>query len=328
VGEPRLWVPGVLYATDAGDLHVGPSTGFRSRDPSFARLRCGYGGGVTEWTHTAWVVPRADLTDDLAVAHAVILPETLIDRQAQPHAYRWLREQPLVAVSGAKWARLAAAGVRLCRIAFDATGDRLIRIDMMWSSHHPSSAVVAEEALQTASTNGCGQRSLFDVQGDPSAVDRLLRLLSNDIVDEEGLLNAVDARRLVEDGYGYRGARDGWFRTIEDFARDLGPLDAMFGQVFRRAEAMRVDAERTVAAITACANDVSELPVTGGVARAISIPRLRLPHVERIVIAGDEHTELVLPAERRWSLGDSDAWSPTLPAGLDGSSAPRERALP
>lgn len=310
VAEPRLWVPGVAYASGAGDLHIGPSVGYRSRDPSFAGLRCGWGSRVTEWTHSAWVVPRSDLSDDVAIAHGVVFPESLIDQSAQPHAHRWLREQPLVAVSGTTWARLVADGARLCRVAFDATGDRLLRIDMMWPAHPPSSAAVAEEALHAATTAVWGGRSLLDAQGDPSAVDRLLRWLSNGIVDEAGLLNAVDARRLVEDGYGYRGARDGWFRTIDDFAHDLGPVDATFEQVFKRADRMRPDAEELAAAIRACASNATELDVAGRAVRAIAVPAIRLADVDRLVVDGDELTELVLAAERRWSLCEIDDWSP------------------
>jgi hypothetical protein len=197
---------------------------------------------------------------------------------------------------------------------------------MMWPAHPPSSAAVAEEVLHTATTAIWGGRSLLDAQGDPSAVDRLLRSLSNGLVDEEAVLNAVDARCLVEDGYGYRGARDGWFRTVDDFAHDLGPLDTTFAQVFDRADRMRLDAEHLVAAIQACATDATELDVAGRVARAITVPAMRLAGVDRLVIDGEELTELVLPEERRWSLREVDDWSPR--AAPEREAAPAARASP
>lgn len=314
--DARLWVPGIAYVTPAGDLRVGPSAGYQSREPSLSRSRCGYPGRVTDWTHVAWLVARADLRDDQAAAFGVVLPESLIDPEAQPHAHRWMREQPLIAVSGATWEQLVADGLRLYLLAFDATGDRMIRVDATGGSLPPSSAVVAEDALQAATTSAWGGRSLFEVQGDPSAVDRLLRLLSNGVVDEAAVLNAVDARRLVEDGYGYRGALEGSFRGLDELARDLRPLDAVFGQVFERADAMRADAEAVVAALAACPTDEAELRLVGhGLARQALVPPLRLPDVDRLVVAGEKIDHLELPAERRWSVSSFDTWSPELAAG-------------
>lgn len=306
--EPRLWVPGVVYTSGAGDVRIGSSAGYGSRDASFAGLRCGWGGEITQWTHSAWVVPRADLTEEIVATHGVVLPESLLDRGAQPHAHRWLREQPLVAVSGATWSPLAEAGVRFCRIAFDAMGERLLRVDVTGPSRPPSSAVVAADAFRVATPGR--EESLFDRHGHPSLVDRLLRLLSDETFDESALLNAVDVRRLVEDGYGYRDARDGWFRGIDDVAHHLEPLDELFGQVFDRGDRMRPDAVELVAAIRGCAADVSEIVVDRRCVRSIEIVGLERRNVERLVVRGQEVTDLVLPAERRWALGAHDDWSP------------------
>ena len=314
----RLWVPGLAFVTLPGDVHLGRSAGFSSRDPAFLHLACGYRSRVLDWTHVAWLVPRSELTAAVVAEHAVILPESLLDRQAQPHAHRWLREQPLVCVSGLTWKRLAESGVRAFRVAFDATGDRLLHIE---DTGGPSELIVSLDALQEAMKVAHAGHPLVDLQGDPTPIDRAMRLLSAGAIDEIAVLNAFDARRVIEDGYGYRGALEGRFTDVDRVARELHPLDALFGQIFSRATRQRSIAEHLLGALSRATRDEGPVAVPlYGSARPIAVPPLRVPRVERLRLRGESHVDLELSSERRWSVDHVDSWSPTLPAHLHARS--------
>lgn len=322
VRRPRLWCPGLTFVTPPGDVQLGRSVGYSSHDPSFLRLRCGHRSRVAYWTHVAWLVPRSALDPGLVAEHAIILPETLIDRGAQPHAYRWLREQPLVCVSGLTWRRLAAA-VRVYRVAFDATGKRVLDIEGTGGPTGPSSLTVALQALESAMTVASDGLPLLDLHGDPSAIDRALRLVSGGVLDESSVLNAFDARCLIEDGYGYRGALEGHFNGVDRFAREFRSLDALFGQIFERAGAMRTVAERVLAALAHATPEASAVSVPlYGTARRVIVPALSVPRVDRLVLGGQIGRDLELTSERRWSVDGVDSWSPQLPAHLAAPAVP------
>lgn len=305
VDEWRLWVPGLVYTTAAGDLRIGPTRGYLSRDGSFADLRCGFASRVTDWTHVAWVVARSDLRAESLEELGVVLPESLVDVASQPHAHRWLREQSLVAVSGATRDRFAAADVPLYRIAFDVAGDQRLQVEVTRGAKLIAAVDGTEEALRIAVVHASEGRALIDVQGDPSPIDRLLRVVSRGAVTEESLVCAVDARRVVEDGYGYRGAREGRFRGIDEVAHDLAPLDVLFGPVFARGAATLRDAQLVVRRLEASSQVEKEVSMRDAVARPIAVPELRWPRGQKLVLAGREGDGLVLPAETRWSLTPS-----------------------
>lgn len=315
--RPRLWYPGLAFVTQQGDLRLGPSVGYSSEDGSFRRLRCGHRSRLEYWTHTAWMVSRSALNAAVIREHAIILPETLIDREALPHAHRWLREQPLVCVSGATWQRLSAAGVCVFVVAFDVSGNGLLDIKSTGGPSGPCSFTVAFDALQDAVLVACNGRASLDAHGDPSLIDRVLRLVSDGVLDESAVLNAFDARSVIEDGYGYRGALEGRFNDIGGLAQEFSSLDALFGQIFERATTMRSQAERLRIALGRAmpgAHTVS-VPLYGA-ARRVNVPPLCVPRAARWNAHGQTERDLELPAERRWTVGDSDSWSPQLPTHL------------
>jgi hypothetical protein len=269
-------------------------------------------------------VERKALTRPLIDEHGLVLPETLVDQDRLPHARRWLREQPLVCVSGATWSRLAECGVRVFRVAFNATGDRMLDIEGIGGGGPSVSLVLSVDALQQAfgtkrrGTSKRGAGSAFDADGNPSAIDRVMRLVSGGVLDESVVLNAFDARRLIEDGYGYRGAVEGTFVSVDHIATELRGLDAIFGQILRRAKPMRRDGERFLAAVADASRDAVGVNVPiYGTARRIIIPELRLSGVERLVIAGESLHSLDVPSERRWHVRGVAPWTPQLPAALD-----------
>jgi hypothetical protein len=314
-GRPRLWVPGVAYVTEAGDLHLGRSAGYSSQDVAFRRLRLGHRGRVASWTHVAWLMPRTALHPKLLDAHGVTLPEALIGRDEEPHAHRWLREQPLVCVSGDIWRRLADAGVCVYRVAFDATGARELDVEAVNTATGSASLTVALDALENARTASWNGLALVDVQGDPSPIDRALRVVTDGALDEASVLNAFDARCLVEDGYGYRGAENGRLVDLGRVTVACRPTDVLFGQIFHRARALRSLAEGLLGALSHAPSAAAEARVpVYDVARRLIVPPLHVTQVARLVIHGEVRRELDLPSERRWSLDRVEPWSPRLPS--------------
>jgi hypothetical protein len=266
------------------------------------------------WTHTAWLVSRSALSAAIIREHAIILPEVLIDREELPHAHRWLREQPLVCVSGATWQRLSAAGVRVFLVAFDASDSGMLDIETTSGPGGPCSLSVAFDALQDAVSVPANGRSSLDAHGDPSPIDRVLRLVSDGVLDESAVLNAFDARSVIEDGYGYRGAIEGRFNDIEGLAQQFASLDALFGQIFERATTQRPQAERLFVALSHATPGAHTVPVPlYGAARHVNVPALCVPGAARWTAHGQTERDLELPAERRWTVGDCDSWSPQLP---------------
>ncbi|MBW2537194.1 MAG: hypothetical protein JRI55_37245 [Deltaproteobacteria bacterium] len=288
--------------------------GYGSRDTPFQRLHCGYLGRVEHWTHVAWLVSRSALNPAVVREQAIILPECLIDPETLPHAHRWLREQPLVCVSGATWRRLAATGVPVFRVAFDASSDRVLDLESTGGSAGPRSVAVALDALQDSMAVACKGRPLLDVQGDPSLIDRTLRMASDGTLDESSVLNALDVRRIIEDGYGYRGALEGSFNDIEGLAREFETLDVLFGQIFERATTMLAAAEGLSSALVHAdpEADAVSVPIYG-TARRIVVPALRVPQTKATATDGPSKRDLELPTEWRWTVERVDPWSPQLP---------------
>lgn len=311
--SPRLWCPGLVFVTRQGDVRLGLSVGYSSGDSSFRPLDCGYRSEIAYWTHTAWLVSRRALNPRVVAEHAIILPEALIDRDVQPHAHRWIRQQPLVCVSGSTWQRLAAAAVRVFRVSFDATGDRVLEIE---SGDGPSGRwllTVGLDELESATTAACRGRSLLDDQGDPSPIDRVLRLVSGDVLDESAVLNAFDVRSLIEDGYGYHGALEGHFNGMDDLARRLESVDELFGEIFDRAKKMHAVAVRLREGLANAAADAQKVSVPlYGHARAVLVPAVRAQWGDRSALSGQMEPEIFLAPERRWTVAGVDAWSPRL----------------
>jgi hypothetical protein len=309
----RLWCPGLAFVTPQGDVRLGRSAGYDSDDSAFDRLRCGRRSSIAYWTHTAWLVPRTALDPALVAEHGIVLPEGLVDSDDQPHAHRWLREQPLVCVSGMTFQRLAAADVPTFLVGFDATGDRVLHIEGSGDPTGAASLAVGLDALENAATAASTGHPLLDVQGHLSPIDRVLRLLTGGTLDECSVLNAFSARGLVEDGYGYRGALEGQLTEIDRVQRALRPLDALFGQIFERARPLRTVAEGLLRALSHAPTNASEVEVPlYGTAHRVLIPALRVPRVAELVLRGRQESTLELSSERRWTVDGVDSWSPRL----------------
>jgi hypothetical protein len=327
-GRPRLWVPGLVYVDDEGAIQRGRHAGYNGWGEDFRASPCGHFGTVAEWRHRAWLVERSQLTPALIDEHAIVLPELLLDAEAQPNARRWLAEQPLLCVSGLKQDRLGAAGIRVYTVEHGVDDDELFRVTASggaskpWelrgrvSDFWPGGASNDEEP---ASLEGLSRGERYDAR---VTIDRVLSFVSRGVLREIAVVNALASYTLLEPGYGYRGATDGTPATLEHVQRELEPLEALFAAIYERAQGERRDADALISALERADERDSEVtvPVYGTARRErlgeLSIalgsdgdgPRWR---------TGERQQEvLTLPEASRWVVSDVDAWSPTLDAEL------------
>jgi hypothetical protein len=323
--RPRVWVPGVLYVSDERVLRSGVHVGFNGWGKHFSFGPCGHFSAVSDWRHRAWLVERSKLTPDLVDEHAIILPERLLDAEEQPHARRWLEGQSLVCVSGTKEGRLVEQGLRVFIVEYGVEGEELLRVQAVGGKRASWSLNGPLPAFWPRGSEGAGE----DIDGLPAAekatvratIDRLLRAVSRDVLTEMGVVNALSARLLVEPGYGYYGARDGRAATIEQVQRAAAPLEALFEQIYQRAEGQQEDAEAIAQALRTTDPRGREITVAlYGRARRQRIAEYTVSMDENAGvrwIAGDhERDELVVPDESIWIVDRVDSWSPKLPPEL------------
>lgn len=322
--RPRIWVPGVLFVSDEGELLVGDHVGFNGRSKAFAASKCGHASSVREWRHRAWIVSRDDLDDEIVEEHAIILPETLLDPDDQPDARKWLASQPLVCVSGAKVTRLLGAGLRVYTVEHGAETDDLFAVRAEGGERAGWSLSVLFDELcpDTIRPEGDAVSRLWQSERLElrTFIDRVLDEVSRGVLREMSVVNALAARTLIEPGYGYRGATFGTAAPVEQVAHAMRALDSLFGQVFRRAKTQRDEAReiaRAVNTVPAEAKSLDEIPVYGS-ARRVTLDELVIPlHEGTYVRAGDAQPELVLPEQARWFVDRVAGWAPRLTPELE-----------
>lgn len=323
--RPRLWVPGLLYVSSEGELQAGAHVGYSDPSRAFRYTPLGPVRTLDDWTHRAWLVERAALRQRQVDDHAIILPETLVDREMQPHAWRWLAAQPLVCVSGLKVRQLVDAGLRVYSVACNAAGDGRLELTATGGAGPRVELSAPLSALRAAATSPADARPTLDQHADPSVIDRALRHLTDGAATEASVVQALAARCLVEDGYGYRGARAGEFRSVEAIARDARGLDTLFEQIFVRAEEQRDAAKAVRAALPTkpVEADRLELP-TYGAARRVTAPPIHIAASSqaggasvRMSIGAEQLADLELSQVDRWFVDDVADWSPTLPSTLE-----------
>ncbi len=334
--RPRVWVPGVAWVSEERELVVGPHVGFNGHGKAFAQSRCAHFTRLEELRHTLWLVERRALSDGVIDEHAIILAERLLDPDAQPHARRWLAEQPLVCVSGMKVGRLVAAGLRVYTVSYGVDDEGVLSLSgeggrrAPWSLHGRLIDMLPADLRPEAP--GSLRSEAREVR---TFVDRLLARLSRGALREVSVLNAWAARSLVEPGYGYHGATDGVPSTVERVHRDVRALDALFAQIYARAEEMRDDAHEMQRAVSGAPPDADKLrlPIYDGARREdllelpVVIARDGRPGAE-YRIGGELQRELSLPAEPRWIVARVASWSPKLPKDLESELDAEARGRP
>jgi len=236
-GRPRLWVPGVVYVSDEREIHGGRHVGYNGWGKDFRLSGCAHFASIAEWRHRVWLVERVALSARVIDEHAIILADRLLDKEAQPHARRWLVEQPLVCVSGAKVERLAKSqGLRVYCVEHGVEGPSWFSVSATggnrggWEVSGPVEAFWPERARKLNQGVKDDESELpaterYDVR---NAIDRLLRHLTGGKLTEVAVANAFAVRRLLTPGYGYHGASDGTVATIGRVQRDLRALEALF----------------------------------------------------------------------------------------------------
>ncbi|MBW2456731.1 MAG: hypothetical protein JRI68_19600 [Deltaproteobacteria bacterium] len=337
--RPRLWVPGVVYVSDEREIQAGRHAGYNGWGKSFRLSGCAHFASIAEWRHRVWLVERVKLSPRIIDEHAIILAERLLDKDAQPHARRWLVEQPLVCVSGGKVERLAKSqGLRVYCVehgvqepswfSVTATGGNRAG----WEVSGPVEAFWPDRARRQAATEDSDESELpaterYDVR---HAIDRVLRQLSGGKLTEAAVTNAFAVRKLLTPGYGYHGATDGTVATIGRVQRDLRALEALFAQIYERAESSVDQARELANAVDAAPRRNKEIAVpVYGRAHRLDLPELTIRLAEdgdragearglvaRWLVNDEPRAKLVLPAEDRWVVHDVDLWNPELPAEL------------
>jgi hypothetical protein len=329
--RPRVWVPGVAWLSHECELSVGKAVGFNGRGKAFARSKCGHFGSVVDWRHRVWLVERSALDDDIVDEHAILLAEQLLDPDTQTHARRWLSSQSLVCVSGSKLRRLTDAGLRVYTVEHGAETDDefAIRADGGKRASWELRGMLRDMLPPDLRPEGDDALARGEKREVRTFVDRLLSHTSGGVLSETAVNNAMAARTLIEPGYGYRGETDGVAATVERVQRNLRALDALFEQVYERAEAMRDDAREIQLAIDGAPDAVEEvrLPIYDN-ARRENVAEIEVRLSDdgaSYTVGGERRRELVLPMHPRWIVTRVQRWSPKLPAMLEAELEREER---
>jgi hypothetical protein len=306
-----------LYVSDDRELCTGRMSGMLSSARGLRHAKLGRAQKLIDLRHTLWMVERASLDDAIVDEQAIVLPETLVDKERFPRAHGWLAALPLVAVSGLKWSRLVEQDrVRLYRVAVDEKkGDVAIEVEAAGGGREPWRIRVGHGELLAAVRAAAGERLAIEAPASP--VDRLLRQLSAGAVSDDAVIAAWQASQLIEPGYGYRGATDGSPASIEEIEREVAPLDAVCAQIEERAQRYREKASAIVEALRAARDsDAEEVPVpVYRQARRLVEKEVRV-ELRDYEVAGEPQPQLVLPSYPRWFVAEVEEWEPTAPPGL------------
>jgi hypothetical protein len=318
--RPRMWVPGIAYVGDEHDVGWGKHVGYNGWGKSFRLSPVGHFGSVRDWHHRAWLCERRELTPEIVDEHAIILAELIVDPDEQPHARRWLAEQPLVCVEGLKRDRLIEAGLRVYTVEHGVESEDLFRIEAAggkrssWSLEGRIDALLPPE-LRPEGAGDVGRSERIEVR---TFVDRLMKELTVGALREIAVVNALAARSLIEPGYGYHGAPYGEAASIEHVHQKVRPLEALFAQVYQRARGQRDDALAIQKELEGAPADVSEvsIPLYGRAIRT-ELAAIELELGEQSYLRGGEaQPTLVLQAEPRFVVERVEPWSPRLPKDL------------
>lgn len=333
----RLWVPGVVFVTDEGEVRRGSGAGRLVDAAGYPTRAAGAVAKLADLRHTLWLVERARLDDELVERYAIVLPERLLDPDEQPHARRWFSELPLLCVSGVKWERIVGEDrVRLHRVSVSDEGGRVVLAIESAGGRVPRTRVaVAVDALVEVAQGAPEGRSVSRLVAEETVVDRFLRTVSGGALDEGAVVAAHQAATLLEPGYGYRGATDGSPATIEQVQYGARALEAAFSQIFPRADEQRVLAESLLMVLDTPRAEGESMPSApdGAALERETLRALELSAEElegEAMVDGERASPLVLGADPRWFVPKPEPWRPEIPPSLarELSRVLEERAPP
>ena len=318
--KERLWVPGAAYLDNERILRLGREVGYNGSGPDFRLARCHH-SQLADLNHRVWLVERAQLNDELIDELAIIMPHTLVDAQAQPHARRWLDGQPLVCVSGIKRQALIDKDMRLFCVEHGVEAPTILRVQAA-GGDAPDWSLRLDLDTFTQHIVQClgGQPSVAAESLDArSALDRILRQLSRGILSEQAIINAFTARQLVEPGYGYRGNTDGRAASVEHIAHGAIGINALFAQVYARAAEQRLFARNMREALRGLTDSDEQVQVPiYGVARQRRLQALELtldddPQVAPSwLVEGEPKASLTVHESYVYAVDEAELWSPKL----------------
>ena len=185
-------------------MHLGPAAGWMAPK------------GVLGWSHEVSVVAREALTDEVQQETKIVMPEAQIPPARMPLAHQAAQKSPLVAISGKLVQRLVDAGIRV----------HTVGADRVTSSFYYIAEGGGEEPVRVEGDLVAAVGAMLGDRADNAAiervldglVDRLLRSLSHERVNELSLELAASLPRAAADGTGTQDI------DLEAFEKELSGL--------------------------------------------------------------------------------------------------------
>jgi hypothetical protein len=172
--------------------------------------------GILQWSTELSVVPREALTEDVRRETKAVMPEEQIPAAKYPLTLEAAKRSPLVAVSSKLSSKLVEHNIRV----------HTIGVDRMTSSFFYIAEGGGEESITVSGDLVQAVAEMLGERADNAAiervldslVDRLLRSLTKDRVNELGVELAAALPRAANDGSGAQGVE------LDDFEKSLAAL--------------------------------------------------------------------------------------------------------
>lgn len=208
MASPSLALPGVLFVGEDERArlvaHLGSAAGWMVPK------------GVLGWSHEVSVVQRDALTEAIRRDARIVMPEEQIAAARMPLAHQAALKSPLVAVSSRITQKLVDAGIRVHTVGADRVTSSFYYIGEGGSEPQvrvEGDLVAAVGAMLGERADNAAIERVLD-----GLVDRLLRSLSKDRVNELSLELAAALPRASADGSGLQDV------DLESFEKELSTL--------------------------------------------------------------------------------------------------------
>lgn len=271
MASPTLVLPGVLFVGEDERARTVALTG-----PAAGWMRP---KGLLHWSNEVSVVPRSAFTEEVKRDTKAVMPEEQIPPARMPLTLQAAQKSPLVAVAPKLVPRLVEKGVRVHTIGVDAItssfyylaeggGEDPVRVEC-------DLVAAVGMMLGDRADNAAIERTMDGL------VDRLLRALSKDRVNELALELAASLPRAANDG---TGAKD---VDLDAFEREVSSLVGA-------AEKYKAQAQQIADSITSTTEQRVDLPLYGDGRKVSQAPielslgdrNVSLPTYERWVMTG------------------------------------------
>ena len=208
MASQSLALPGILFVGEDERArlvaHLGPAAGWMIPK------------GVLGWSHEVSVVSREALGEDIRREAKIVMPEEQIPKGRMPLTHQAALKSPLVGVSGKLTQKLVESGIRV----------HTVGADRITSSFYYIAEGGGEPAVRVEGDLVAAVGAMLGDRADNAAiervldgiVDRLVRSLSKDRVNEISLELAAALPRAAADGTGTQDV------DLESFEQELSAL--------------------------------------------------------------------------------------------------------